>query len=122
MLVNDLLRAKWLMLRAGTVVDATLIAAPCSTKNASVEGALPRAQEEHRAAQHAVCAVQAVDGPAKFAGRAGMSGPSAGKSGLDEADEPEFWSCRQRRLISWAANAARRPTHCQRVQIAAAGR
>ena len=35
--VNDLLRAEGLMLRAGTVVDATLIAAPSSTKNASGE-------------------------------------------------------------------------------------
>ena len=36
-LVNDLLRDKGLMLKAGTVVDATLIAAPSSTKNASGE-------------------------------------------------------------------------------------
>lgn len=35
--INDLLRGKGLMLRAGTVVDATLIAAPSSTKNASGE-------------------------------------------------------------------------------------
>jgi IS5 family transposase len=35
--VNDLLRQKGLMLRAGTVVDATLIAAPSSTKNQSGE-------------------------------------------------------------------------------------
>jgi transposase, IS5 family len=35
--INDLLRAKGLMLRAGTVVDATLIAAPSSTKNAQRE-------------------------------------------------------------------------------------
>src|SRR6202171_3227062 len=35
--VNALLRDKGLMLRAGTVVDATLIAAPSSTKNASGE-------------------------------------------------------------------------------------
>jgi IS5 family transposase len=35
--INDLLRAKGLMLRSGTVVDATLIAAPSSTKNASGE-------------------------------------------------------------------------------------
>jgi len=35
--VNDLLREKGLMLKAGTVVDATLIAAPSSTKNASGE-------------------------------------------------------------------------------------
>ena len=34
-LVNQLLGAKGLLLRAGTVVDATLIAAPSSTKNAS---------------------------------------------------------------------------------------
>ena len=32
--VNELLQAKGLLLRAGTVVDATLIAAPSSTKNA----------------------------------------------------------------------------------------
>jgi IS5 family transposase len=35
--INDLLRNKGLMLRAGTVVDATLIAAPSSTKNAEGE-------------------------------------------------------------------------------------
>jgi transposase, IS5 family len=33
-LINEMLRDKGLMLRAGTVVDATLIAAPSSTKNA----------------------------------------------------------------------------------------
>lgn len=36
-LVNELLGAKGLMLCAGTVVDATLIAAPSSIKNASGE-------------------------------------------------------------------------------------
>ena len=36
-LVNELLGAKGLLLRAGTGVDATLIAAPSSTKNASGE-------------------------------------------------------------------------------------
>ena len=36
-LVNDLLRGKGLMLKAGTVVDATLISAPSSTKNESGE-------------------------------------------------------------------------------------
>jgi IS5 family transposase len=35
--INDMLRNKGLMLRAGTVVDATLIAAPSSTKNARGE-------------------------------------------------------------------------------------
>jgi len=35
--VNELLNKKGLMLKAGTVVDATLIAAPSSTKNASGE-------------------------------------------------------------------------------------
>lgn len=36
-LINELLSAKGLLLRAGTVVDTTLIAAPSSTKNASGE-------------------------------------------------------------------------------------
>jgi transposase, IS5 family len=35
--VNDLLRDKGLLLKTGTVVDATLISAPSSTKNASAE-------------------------------------------------------------------------------------
>ena len=35
--VNDLLSAKGVMLKSGTVVDATLIAAPSSTKNSSSE-------------------------------------------------------------------------------------
>ncbi len=35
--INELLTAKGLMLKSGTVVDATLIAAPSSTKNASGE-------------------------------------------------------------------------------------
>jgi IS5 family transposase len=35
--INDLLRDKGLLLKAGTVVDATLISAPSSTKNASGE-------------------------------------------------------------------------------------
>jgi IS5 family transposase len=35
--VNDILQAKGLMMRTGTVVDATLIAAPSSTKNAEGE-------------------------------------------------------------------------------------
>jgi transposase, IS5 family len=35
--VNDLLRGKGLLLKAGTVVDATLISAPSSTKNESGE-------------------------------------------------------------------------------------
>ena len=36
-MVNDLLQGQGLMLKTGTVVDATLIAAPSSTKNASGE-------------------------------------------------------------------------------------
>ncbi len=35
--VNDILQAKGLMMKKGTVVDATLVAAPSSTKNASGE-------------------------------------------------------------------------------------
>jgi IS5 family transposase len=37
-IVNDILIGKGLLLKAGTVVDATLIAAPSFTKNASGEG------------------------------------------------------------------------------------
>ena len=44
-LVNDILRAKGLLLRTGTVVDATLIGAPSSTKNADDE----RDPEMHQA-------------------------------------------------------------------------
>jgi len=44
-LVNDILRAKGLLLRTGTVMDATLIAAPSSTKNADGE----RDPEMHQA-------------------------------------------------------------------------
>ena len=36
-MVNDILQAKGLLLRTGTAVDATLIAAPSSTKNAEGE-------------------------------------------------------------------------------------
>ena len=43
--VNDMLHAKGLLLKVGTVVDATLIAAPSSTKNASGE----RDPEMHQA-------------------------------------------------------------------------
>ena len=35
--INDTLRERGLMLKTGTVVDATLIQAPSSTKNASGE-------------------------------------------------------------------------------------
>lgn len=43
--INDMLRDKGLMLRSGTVVDATLIAAPSSTKNVGAE----RDPEMHQA-------------------------------------------------------------------------
>jgi transposase, IS5 family len=44
-IVNELLTAKGLMLKSGTVIDATLISAPSSTKNASGE----RDPEMHQA-------------------------------------------------------------------------
>ena len=49
-LVSDILRAKGLLLRTGTVVDATLIAAPSLTKNADGE----RAPEMHQAKKSAL--------------------------------------------------------------------
>ena len=39
--INALLSAKGLMLRSGTVVDATLISAPSSTKNAASRSPSP---------------------------------------------------------------------------------
>jgi IS5 family transposase len=35
--INELLRSKGLVLRSGTVVDATLVSAPSSTRNADGE-------------------------------------------------------------------------------------
>ena len=52
--VNDILQAKGLLMKKGTVVDATLIAAPSSTKNA--EGsATPRWSRPRRATSGTSC-------------------------------------------------------------------
>ena len=59
-LINDLLRDKGLMLRAGTVVDATLIAAPSSTKNASGERD-PEMHQSKKGNQWCVSRTQAAD-------------------------------------------------------------
>ena len=59
-LINDLLRDKGLMLRAGTVVDATLIAAPSSTKNASGERD-PEMHQSKKGKQWCVSRTQAAD-------------------------------------------------------------
>lgn len=48
--VNDLLSAKGVMLKSGTVVDATLIAAPGSTKNSSGERD-PQMKQSHKGQQ-----------------------------------------------------------------------
>ncbi len=58
--VNDLLRDKGLMLRAGTVVDATLIAAPSSTKNASGKRD-PEMHQTKKGKQWCVSRTQAAD-------------------------------------------------------------
>lgn len=53
------------MLKNGSVVDATLIDAPVPGDQVPIrfhQGALPRIDEEHRAAHYLVCAVQFVDG------------------------------------------------------------
>jgi hypothetical protein len=102
--VNATLTAKGLMLKSATVVDATLIAAPSSTKNKdgergpemhqtkkgnqwhfgmkapvrACEGALPGTGQEHGAVAHAVCVEQTVDGtPPTAAEGARMSAPAA---------------------------------------------
>jgi IS5 family transposase len=54
--INELLREKGLMLRAGTAVDATLIAAPSSTKNASGERD-PEMKQTKKGNNWALCAL-----------------------------------------------------------------
>jgi len=58
--VNELLGAKGLLLRTGTVVDATLIAAPSSTKNASGERD-PEMKQSKKGNQWCVSRTQAAD-------------------------------------------------------------
>ena len=59
-LVNGLLLDKGLMLKAGTVVDATLISAPSSTKNASGERD-PEMHQSKKGKQWCVSRTQAAD-------------------------------------------------------------
>jgi transposase, IS5 family len=58
--VNDLLRTKGLMLRAGTVVDATLISAASSTKNSSGDRD-PEMHQSKKGNQWCVSRTQAAD-------------------------------------------------------------
>ena len=59
-LVNDILGAKGLLLRTGTVVDATLIAAPSSTKNADGQRD-PEMKQTKKGNQWCVSRTQAAD-------------------------------------------------------------
>ena len=58
--VNDLLSSKGLLLKAGTVVDATLIAAPSSTKNKTGERD-PEMHQSKKGNQRCVSRTQAAD-------------------------------------------------------------
>jgi IS5 family transposase len=58
--VNDLLTAQGLLLKQGTVVDATLIAAPSSTKNAGGERD-PQMKQSKKGQQWCVSRTQAAD-------------------------------------------------------------
>lgn len=58
--VNDILQAKGLMMKKGTVVDATLIAAPSSTKNAEGERD-PEMRQTKKGKQWCVSRTQAAD-------------------------------------------------------------
>jgi len=58
--INELLRDKGLLLKAGTVVDATLIAAPSSTKNQSGERD-PEMHQAKKGNQWRVSRTQAAD-------------------------------------------------------------
>ena len=58
--VNDILQAKGVMMKKGTVVDATLIAAPSSTKNAEGERD-PEMKQAKKGNQWCVSRTQAAD-------------------------------------------------------------
>ena len=74
-LVNELLGAKGLLFRVGTVVDATLIAVPSSTKNASGERDPEMKQSQKRSAM-----VHWHEGSHRRGCRIGPGAHSAGSS------------------------------------------
>jgi len=108
--VNELLSARGVMLKSGTVVDATLIAAPSSTKNSSgqrdpemkqsrkgqqwyfgmkchigvdvASGLVHTVRGTSGAVAHAVCAGQSVAGARQVAGISGMSASAVRQIGL----------------------------------------
>jgi IS5 family transposase len=94
--VNDLLRDKGLMLRRGTVVDATLIAAPSSTKNASGERD-PQMKQSKKANQwsfgmKAHIGVDAESGLVhSVQGTAGSTNDVVQANSLLHGDETEAW-------------------------------
>jgi len=83
--VNAELSRKGLLLRQGSVVDATLIAAPSLTKNQSGQRTRrdlsPWAGEEHAADLGSVCALQFVDGAQTSGDASGMSASAVWKNG-----------------------------------------
>jgi IS5 family transposase len=94
--VNDLLRDKGLMLRRGTVVDATLIAAPSSTKNASGERD-PQMKQSKKAIQwyfgmKAHIGVDAESGLVhSVQGTTGSTSDVVQANSLLHSDETEAW-------------------------------
>jgi len=59
------------------------------------QGALPGAEEEHAAAQDAVCAVQSVDGAPPIAGGAGMSAPENRQGAAKAVQAPRNGAAKQ---------------------------
>ena len=90
-LVNAILTDKNLLLRQGTVVDATLIAAPSSTKNASGERdpqmhQSKKGNQERQQAVDDVCVGQPVAGAQEIDGGAGMSARAYALKGSKAAE------------------------------------
>ena len=90
-LVNAILTDKNLLLRQGTVADATLIAAPSSTKNASGERdpqmhQSKKGNQERQQAVDDVCVGQPVAGAQEIDGGAGMSARAYALKGSKAAE------------------------------------
>ena len=83
--VNALLTSKGLLRKAGTVVDATLVAAPASTKNADKARDRGEIKEEHPAVDDAVCAKQFMDGAQQTDGSTRVKAPENRKSAQKRA-------------------------------------
>jgi hypothetical protein len=114
---RDLLRSKGLMRRAGTVVDATLIAAPSSTKNASGERDL--AMKQSQKGNQSLFGMKGHIGVDADSGRSASQGslPRAGQEHSTTAHavraiRPVHGAPRTRRAAGMSASARREIRRC----------